>query len=82
MAQLVVRAVEDHVKEKLKRRAARHKRSMEEEVRAILRSAVAKEENPEYGLGTEIANRFAKIGTGLKIPELRGFKFKPPKFGR
>ena len=40
MAQVVVRDLEEVVKARLKRRAARHSRSMEEEVRHILRDAV------------------------------------------
>ena len=39
MAQFVVRNLEDDVKARLKRRAAHHRRSMEEEVRHILRDA-------------------------------------------
>src|SRR5215212_1684739 len=42
MAQLVVRNLEDDVKAKLQRRARRHGRSTEEEVRDILRDAVSK----------------------------------------
>ena len=44
MAQFIVRHLEEDVKARLKRRAARHGRSMEEEVRHILRDAV-KEQN-------------------------------------
>jgi antitoxin FitA len=40
VAQLVVRNIEAEVKKKLQRRATRHGRSMEEEVREILRNAV------------------------------------------
>ena len=40
VAQFVVRHLEDDVAEKLKQRAKRHARSMEDEVRHILRTAV------------------------------------------
>ncbi len=40
MAQFVVRHLEDEVKKRLKRRAARHGRSIEEEARDILRNAL------------------------------------------
>jgi antitoxin FitA len=81
MAQLVVRNLENDVKARLQRRAKRNRRSMEEEVRDILRAAVHKEESaPAGGLGTEIAALFSKSGLDFKIPELRGFKIKPPKF--
>lgn len=45
MAQFIVRHLEETVKARLKRRAARRGRSMEEEVRHILRDAV-KEKSP------------------------------------
>jgi antitoxin FitA len=81
VAQLVVRNLEDGVKEKLQRRAKRHGRSMEEEIREILRSA-AHEEVPAGGLGTRIAALFAKRGLTSDIPELRGHKIEPPDFER
>ena len=43
MAQFVVRNIENAVKARLQRRARRNGRSMEEEVRDILRSAVHEE---------------------------------------
>jgi len=78
--QLLVRNVDAALKEKLKRRAAKHGHSMEEEVRDILRDAVKDEGKPEKGLGTEIAELFR--GTGLKEPfhEFRGYTIEPPKF--
>ena len=80
MAQVIVRNLEDAVKRKLQRRAARHGRSMEEEVRDILRNAVKDEGRPEFGLGTEIAEMFRGIGLEEPIPELRGYFIKPEKF--
>jgi plasmid stability protein len=80
MAQLVVRNLEDQVKARLQRRARRNGRSMEEEVRDILRSAVNTPKAPEAGLGTRIAARFAKNGLEFDIPELRGFSIKLPTF--
>lgn len=80
MAQLVVRNIEEGVKSRLQRRAARRGRSMEEEVRDILRDAVKEEETPAGGLGTAISRRFRKVGLTTDIPELRGHKIKPPSF--
>ncbi len=40
MAQILVHDIEDDVKERLQRRAARHGRSMEAEIRDILRNVV------------------------------------------
>ena len=71
MAQLVVRNIEEQVKIGLRRRARRHGRSMEQEVREILRNA-ALDEEPVRGLGTAIAGLFAKSGLATDIPELRG----------
>jgi plasmid stability protein len=80
MAQLVVRNLEAGVKAQLQRRASRHGRSMEEEVRDILRDAVKQEAAPAGGLGTEIASLFEKIGLDEDIPELRGYEVKPASF--
>jgi antitoxin FitA len=80
MAQFVVRNIENAVKARLQRRAKRNGRSMEEEVRDILRSAVHEEDVPAGGLGTEISALFAKAGLGSEIPELRGHAIKPVSF--
>jgi plasmid stability protein len=80
MAQLTVRNLEEAVKRKLEHRAARHGRSMEEEVRNILRDAVKNERRGRIGLGTEIAELFRGIGLKHPIQELRGYSIKPPKF--
>ena len=80
MAQLIVRNLENSVKQRLQRRAAKHGRSMEEEVRDILRNAAKDECGTSEGLGTAIAKRFKGIGLTEEIPELRGFTIQPPKF--
>jgi plasmid stability protein len=79
MAQMIVRNLEDAVKRKLQRRAARHGRSMEEEVREILRNAVKDEARPERGLGTEIAELFRGIELDEPIKEFK-INIKPAKF--
>jgi plasmid stability protein len=80
MAQVIVRNLDDAVKRKLQRRAARHGRSMEEEIRDILRNAVKDEDKPRKGLGTEIAELFKGIELDEPIQEFRGFDIDPPKF--
>jgi plasmid stability protein len=81
MAQLLVRNIENTVKARLQRRAKRNGRSMEEEVRDILRAAVHKDENKsEFGLGTEIAALFPKSGPDFVIEEFKGDDLKPPTF--
>ena len=79
MAQVIVRNLEDTVKRKLQRRAARHGHSMEQEIRDILRDAVKEEGRSRKGLGTEIAELFQGLGLDEPIPELK-IEFKPPKF--
>jgi len=81
MAQLVVRNIESGVKARLHRRAKRNGRSMEEEVRDILRTAVHKEEKKsEFGLGTEFAALFPKTGPDFVIEEFHGDDIEPMKF--
>ena len=70
MAQLVVRNLDDALKERLRRAAAAHGRSMEQEVRVILTTALSSELSTEsdaghLGLGTQIHNLFA----GIDAPE-------------
>jgi len=80
MAQLVVRNLEESVKARLQRRAAHNGRSMEEEVRDILRNAVNEADMPTRGLGTTIAELVKGTGFKFEAPELRGFTLQPPKF--
>jgi antitoxin FitA len=80
MAQVIVRNLDEAVKRKLKRRAARHGHSMEEEIRDILRDAVKNEGRAHKGLGSEIAELFKGIGLKEPIQELRGFRIRPIEF--
>lgn len=77
MAQFVVRHLEEEVKARLKRRAERHGRSMEEEIRQILRNAAKAADKPLPKLGTRIAARFTKTGLTEDLPELRGQRAEP-----
>lgn len=81
MAQFTVRNIEEDVKSRLKRRAARNGLSMEEEVRQILRTAVKGGNRPAERLGSRIARRFAKSGLAPELPELRGQAARPAGFG-
>ncbi len=66
MAAVSIRDLDDSVREKLRLRAARHGRSMEAEMRAILTAAVADEGT---GLFTALADRLAQLdGVELDIP--------------
>ncbi len=81
MAQFTVRNLEDDVALRLKQRAAQRGRSMEEEVRRILRDAVRDELQPERP-GTRMAARFAGLGFSGPLPEFHGQEVQPPEFGR
>jgi plasmid stability protein len=82
MAQLIVRKIEDEVKEKLRRRAKRHGRSVEEEVREILREATKREGKEKRLLGTEISQLFRHVGLkpGEEIREIREIDIEKPVF--
>lgn len=71
MSQVVVRNLEDGVKEGLKQRALLHGWSMEEEARQILRKAVLAD-SFSTPLGSRIAARFAGSGLVEDLPELHG----------
>ena len=81
VAQLLVRKLDDDVKVKLRRRARRHGRSTEEEVREILRNAVKSEGGARAPLGSRFAARFSRIGLEQEIPELRGQPARPASEG-
>ena len=71
----------DVAMDKETRRAKRNGRSMEEEVRDILRAAVhKKEKKSEFGLGTELAALFPKTGPDFVIEEFHGDDIEPMTF--
>lgn len=80
MPQILVRNLDAQTKSRLQRRARRNGRSMEEEVREILRTTLHKDDLPVRGLGTEIAQLFRGIGLDSEIAELRGNPVKPADF--
>lgn len=80
MAQFVVRNLEDDIAQKLKRRAKRHARSMEDEVRHILRAAVQQGPSPVRKLGSRIAQRFRRVGLAADLPEWHGRKPRAADF--
>ena len=80
MAQLVVRNLEEGVKAQLQRRANRHGRSVEEEMRDILRNAVRAEARAAPPLGSRLRDRFAGIGLDEDIGELRGQRARATTF--
>ena len=79
MAQILVRGLDEDLKARLNRRARRHGRSTEEEVRDILRNAANEEASPPAPLGSRLAARFARIGLDREIEELRGQPARPAR---
>jgi antitoxin FitA len=60
MAAVSIRELDDSVRAKLRVRAARHGRSMEAEMRAILTAAVS--DDDKQGLFSALVDRFAELG--------------------
>ena len=83
MAQLIVRNLEDDVRDKLRARAKDHGHSMEEEVRDILRAAVVPRGVDDHtGLGTRITQRFSDVylDDDFQVPEWKGQTPRPASF--
>lgn len=79
MASITIRNLDEQLKAHLRLQAARHGRSMEEEVRIILRGALNPSQHGE-GLGSRIRKRFAESGgVELELPS-RSEKPRDPGF--
>jgi plasmid stability protein len=71
MATLTIRGLDDGTKARLRVSAARHGRSMEAEVRAIL-ADVLPPQPPSGGFGSRVHARFASVGGAeLDLPDRR-----------
>jgi plasmid stability protein len=80
MATLTIRDLDPEVKQRLRVRAAKNGRSMEEEVRVILKAASIESSNSGRGLADAIHARFAPFGgLELEIPP-RELVRDPPDF--
>jgi antitoxin FitA len=80
MASLTIRGLDAETHARLRVQAARHGRSMEAEVRAILRERLTAPPTGR-GLGTRIHERFAALGgADLDLPE-RGEQPRAAEFG-
>ena len=75
---VLVRNLEDHVRERLRELSLARGQSMEEIVREILRNAVHAADTPSPQLGSRLAQRFSKVGLNFEIEELRGQTITPP----
>jgi len=80
MASITIRDLDDAVKRKLRLRAAQHGRSMEEEARTILRTALSESSVEPTNLYAAIRRRIEPLGgVELDIPP-REKSREPPRF--
>jgi plasmid stability protein len=79
MARITIRRLEDAAKERLRMRASRHGRSMEEEAREIVKIALADAGAPGENLAQSIRRRFAPLGgVELSLPPREPMR-EPPR---
>ncbi len=69
MASITIRNLDDPLKARLRIQAAVHGRSMEDEARDILRTALNQEPTQPADLAAAIRARFAPLG-GVDLPEV------------
>ena len=80
MASITIRRLDDSVKARLRMRAARHGRSMEEEARQVLTAALKEEPKRSKNLAESIRELFEPLGgVELEIPP-REMGREPPDF--
>jgi plasmid stability protein len=80
MASITIRNLDDALKRKLRLRAAHRNHSMEDEVRDILRAALAQEPGPARNLADAMRRRIEPLGgIELSLPR-RGSMREPPDF--
>ena len=78
MASITIRKLDDAVKSRLRIRAARHGRSMEEEAREILKVAVTKEGSHTLNLAESIRRHIDPLGgVDLTVPSRQRVR-RPP----
>jgi plasmid stability protein len=80
VASITIRDMDDALKARLRIQAAVNGRSMEEEARDILRSALSRKPRRHGDLAAAIRARFAPLG-GVDLPVIdRGPMREPPSF--
>jgi antitoxin FitA len=80
MASITIRRLAESTKQRLRRRAARHGRSMEEEAREILKEGLTKEWASTGNLAEDVRRLFAPLGgVDLKVPPRQPL-WEPPDF--
>lgn len=77
---MTIRNIDDSLKKRLRLRAAQHGRSMEEEARDILRSALSAEISLVIDAGQAIHQRFVRLG-GVDLPTVPREAIRDVDFG-
>lgn len=79
MASITIRNIDAHTKARLRVRAAHRQRSMEEEARNILRTALAENDAAPNNLAAAIGARFRPLGgVELALPVREPMREPPP----
>ena len=82
MASITIRNLDAHTKARLRVRAAHRQRSMEEEARNILRTALAENDAAPRDLAAAIGERFRPLGgVDLALPARETMR-EPPLAGK
>jgi len=82
MATIIIRGLEEAVKTRLRLRAARHGRSMEEEARQILKTGLAMEGGGQANLAESIRRHVEPIGgVELTLPRREAIR-RPPSLDK
>lgn len=77
MASITVRNIDKNLKKRLRVQAAEHGRSMEEEVRNILRAALSLEKENDHNMADFIRSHIEPLG-GIDLPEIPREKIREP----
>jgi plasmid stability protein len=80
VASLTIRNFEESLKSRLRVQAATHGRSMEEEARVLLRTALAPQDREAKGLGSAIHALFRPLGGADVVAPSREPMREPPSF--
>jgi len=70
MTNIIIPNLDDDIKSRLQKRAEKHGRSLEEEVKEILRIALSENNEHSLNLATMIEQRFANLGE-FELPEIK-----------
>lgn len=70
MTNMIIANIDDNIKSRLQKRAEKHGRSLEEEVKEILRIALSENNEHSLNLVTMIEQRFANLEE-FELPEIK-----------